>query len=537
MVITLVLLGKWLEARAKRATLSAIRALRSLRPEAARIERAGGEIEIPIAALALGDIVIVRPGETIPADGAVLSGESEVDESLLTGESRPVAKTPGDPVTGGALNGAGLLRIECRAVGEQSTLARIVGLIESAQAAKAPVQRLVDRVAAIFVPIVLAIAVLTFLVWTLAQGQPENGVIAAVSVLVIACPCALGLATPAALVVGMGAAAREGILIRDADALERADRLDLVAFDKTGTLTEGRPSVTDIVTNGVSELELLTLAASAQTGSEHPLARAILARADGLTLPKLDEFQSRAGLGIVVRIGGRRLAIGNHRLMAEFSVDLGVLADAAASLEAAGRTLMWVAAPEPTPALLGLIAAADSVRPTARAAIQALKADGIETLLLTGDNQRAAEAVGMAVGIDRVSANLSPADKLAEIRRLQALGKRVGMVGDGVNDAPALAAADIGIAIGTGADVAVATSGITLLRADPRLVGHALAISRATYRKIRQGLFWAFVYNLVGIPLAAAGLLNPMIAGGAMALSSVSVVANALLLRRWRAEW
>jgi Cu+-exporting ATPase len=533
-VITLVLLGKWLEARAKRSTLTTIRALMALSPETARVERGGGEIEIPATALTLGDIVIIRPGEKIPADGIVLSGDSAVDESLLTGESRPVAKRTGDRVTGGALNGAGMLRVEIRALGEQSTLARIIALVENAQAAKAPVQRLVDRVAAIFVPIVLLAAALTFLAWWLWLGDAGSGIIAAVSVMVIACPCALGLATPAALIVGMGVAAKSGILIRDAEALEGAHRLDMVVFDKTGTLTEGKPSVTDIVTTGLSEEALLSLVAAAQTGSEHPLAHAVLAKAAGLTLPKLEDFQSRAGLGILARIGGQNLAIGNRRLMAETAVEIDALAERAMALETDGRTMMWAASLDPAPHLLGLIAVADPVRPNAREAIQGLRAIGIGTLLLTGDNERTAAAVAAVIGIDRTVAGVLPAGKLAEIRRLQAEGHHVGMVGDGVNDAPALAAADIGIALGTGADVAIATAGITLMRADARLVGDAIAISRATYRKIRQGLFWAFIYNLVGIPLAAAGLLNPMIAGGAMALSSVSVVANALLLRRWR---
>jgi Cu+-exporting ATPase len=533
-VIALVMVGKWLEARAKRTTTAAIRALMSLRPERARVERDGREIDIPAATVAVGDVVVVRPGERLPVDGMVASGRSEVDESLITGESLPVAKNPDDTVTGGSINGGGLLRIETTAIGEQSTLSRIIALVESAQVKKAPVQRLVDRVAAIFVPIVLGVALTTFLGWWLIAGNLTLGIIAAVSVMVIACPCALGLATPTALMVGTGAAARAGILIRDAEALELAHRLDTVVIDKTGTITEGKPAVTDVVPLGLSEGQLLALAAAAQTGSEHPLARAVLAKAESLSLPELEEFQSRAGKGLVARVGGRVLAIGNRRLMAETGILLGALEDEAVRLEDRGRTVMWIAAIEPEPALLGIIAVADPVKPTARQAVQRLHAMGIDTLLLTGDNERTAAAVAAEVGVRRVLAGVLPAEKAAEVQRLQAEGRHVGMVGDGVNDAPALAAADVGIAMGTGTDVAMQTAGITLMRGDPLLIGDAITISRATYGKIRQGLFWAFVYNVIGMPIAALGLLSPVIAGAAMALSSVSVVSNAVRLRRWQ---
>lgn len=532
-VIALVMIGKWLEIRAKRSTTAAIRTLMSLRPERARVERAGGEIDVPASAVSVADIVVVRPGERLPVDGVVLAGSSEVDESLLTGESLPIIRTSGDKVTAGSINGSGLLRIETSAVGEQSTLARIIRLVENAQVKKAPVQRLVDRVAAVFVPIVLLVAVAALLGWWLLAGDFAAGVIAAVSVMVIACPCALGLATPTALMVGTGTAAKAGILIRDAEALERAHRIDTVVFDKTGTLTEGKPAVTDIVPNGIDERQLLVLVASAQAGSEHPLARAILAKADGIDRPALEEFLSRPGLGVIARVGGKRIAVGNRRLMSEEHVATDALAGPAETLEEQRRTVVWAAALEPTPRLLGIIAVADRVKPTARDAIRRLHEIGIDTVLMTGDNERTAEAVGAEVGIRRVMAGMLPGDKAAEILRLQAGGKHVGMVGDGVNDAPALAAADVGIAMGTGADVAMQTAGITLMRGDPLLVGDAIAVSRATYRKIRQGLFWAFIYNVVGMPLAAAGLLSPMIAGAAMALSSVSVVSNALLLRRW----
>ncbi|MDE2166330.1 MAG: copper-translocating P-type ATPase [Alphaproteobacteria bacterium] len=533
-VIALIMVGKWLEARAKRSTTAAIQALMSLRPDRACVERDGTEIEVPVAAVAVRDIVVVRPGEKLPVDGVIVSGHSEVDESLLTGESLPVAKNPEDKVTGGSINGSGLLRIETTAVGEQSALSRIIALVEHAQAKKAPVQRLVDKVAAIFVPVVVTIALAAFFGWWLIFGNVTAGVIAGVAVMVIACPCSLGLATPTALMVGTGAAAKAGILIRDAEALERAHRLDTVILDKTGTVTEGKPAVTEIVSNGIAERELLTLAAAAQTGSEHPLARAVLARADGLKLPKLEAFHSHVGMGLAAQVAGKRFAIGNRRLMSEHRIATDDLDTQAARLEEKGRTVMWIAALAPEVRLLGLIAVADPVRPTARAAVEHLKEIGIETVLLTGDNERTAAAVAAQLGITRVLAGVLPAEKAAEVQRLQAEGKHVGMVGDGVNDAPALAAADIGIAMGSGSDVAMQTAGITLMRSDPLLVGDAIAVSRATYRKIRQGLFWAFFYNVIGMPAAALGFLNPVIAGAAMALSSVSVVSNALLLRRWR---
>jgi P-type Cu+ transporter len=533
-VIALVMVGKWLEARAKKSTTAAIRALMSLRPDRARVERDGREIELPAASVTVGDVVVVRPGERLPVDGVVLGGTSDVDESLLTGESLPVAKEPGAKVTGGSINGRGLLRIETTAIGEQSMLSRIIALVENAQTKKAPVQRLVDRVAAIFVPIVLGVATLSFLGWWLMAGDVTAGVIAAVSVAVIACPCSLGLATPTALMAGTGAAARAGILIRDAEALERAHRLDTIVLDKTGTLTEGKPAVTEIVPRGIDERELLRLTAAVQTGSEHPLARAILAKANGLALAPLEEFQSHTGMGLTARVNGRSLAIGNRRLMAMDGIALESLTPTAERLEAQGRTVMWVAERAPEPRLLGIIAVADPLKPNAPAAVRHLQEIGIDPVLLTGDNERTAAAVARELGIRRVLAGVLPGDKAAEVQRLRAEGKQVGMVGDGVNDAPALAAADVGIAMGTGADVAMETAGITLMRGDPLLIGDAIAVSRATYGKIRQGLFWAFIYNVVGLPLAALGFLSPMIAGAAMALSSVSVVTNALLLRRWR---
>jgi Cu+-exporting ATPase len=527
------MLGKWLEHRAKRSTSAAIRTLMSLRPEQARVERGGTEIEVPIAAVVPGDVVVVRPGERLPTDGAVLSGSSHVDESLLTGESFPMEKQPGAPVVGGSINGNGLLRVTTTAVGADATLAQIIALVEGAQVKKAPVQHLVDQVAAVFVPIVLACALVAFLGWYFVTGSFADALVAAVAVLVVACPCSLGLATPAALMVGTGAAARAGILIRDAEALERAHRVDTVVLDKTGTVTEGRPMVTEIVPHGVPETDLLALAAAAQTGSEHPLARAVLAKAAGLALPRVEKFESIPGRGLVARVAGRQIAIGNRALLAEHKIPRTLDAEAR-RLEVQGRTVMWVATLEPKPALLGIIAVMDQVKASAAAAVQRLQAEGITTVLLTGDNARTAQAVADALGIERVLAEVLPEGKAAEIARLQNEGHCVAMVGDGVNDAPALALADVGIAMGTGTAVAMQAAGITLMRADPRLIADAIAISRATYRKIRQNLFWAFVYNVVGIPLAGLGLLSPMLAGAAMAFSSVSVVSNALLLRRWR---
>jgi Cu+-exporting ATPase len=533
-VIALVVFGKWLETRAKRSTSAAIRALLALRPERARIVRGNSEVEVPVSAVTVGDVVVVRPGERLPVDGEIVEGHTQVDESLLTGESLPLKKVFGDSVTGGSINGSGLIRIRTTVVGEAARLGRIIALVEGASAGKAPAQRLVDRVSAIFVPIVVLAAAMTFVGWWLIAGDVASGLIAAVSVLVIACPCALGLATPTAIMVGSGAAARAGILIRDAEALERARVLDCIVLDKTGTLTEGKPAVTDILpAGGIAADELLAVAAAAQTGSEHPLAHAILGRARGLPELPMRSFQSLGGLGLVALVGERAVAIGNRRLMAERKIQTVALEAKAAALETLGRTVMWIGETEPA-RLLGIVAVADPVKPTAAEAVRRLQVLGLRTVLLTGDNARTAAAVATQVGIAEVKAEVLPADKAAEVVRLQREGRVVAMVGDGVNDAPALAAADVGIAMGTGADVAMHTAGITLMRGEPLLIADAIAISRATYAKLRQNLFWAFVYNLIGMPLAAVGLLTPVAAGAAMALSSVSVVSNALLLRRWR---
>ncbi|HET6309339.1 MAG TPA: heavy metal translocating P-type ATPase, partial [Rhodopila sp.] len=472
-------------------------------------------------------------GEKLPADGIVLSGSSPVDESLLTGESVPVEKRPGSAVVGGSLNGTGLLRVTVTAVGNETTLARIIALVEGAQVKKAPVQHLVDKVAAVFVPVVLACALVAFLGWWFATGSFAAALVASVAVMVVACPCSLGLATPTALMAGTGAAARAGILIRDAEALERAHRVDTVVLDKTGTVTEGKPVVTEIVPLDVAEADLLALAAAAQQGSEHPLAGAVLARAAGMTLPKVTEFRGLPGSGLLALVEGRRVAIGNRALLADHDVPNALEAEAS-RLEDQGRTVMFVAELAPVRALRGLVAVMDPVKPSAAEAVRRLREAGIATLLLTGDNARTAQAVADALGIERVVAGVLPEGKAAEITRLRDAGHCVAMVGDGVNDAPALALADVGVAMGSGAAVAMQAAGITLMRGDPLLIADAIAISRATYRKIRQNLFWAFVYNVLGIPLAGLGLLNPMLAGAAMAFSSVSVVSNALLLRLWR---
>lgn len=533
-VVTLVMLGKWLEARAKRSAASSIRALMALRPEVARVERDGRIVEVPAEAVAHGDRVVVRPGERAPVDGVVAEGRSAMDESLLTGESLPVTKEPGDPVTGGAVNGAGLLTVSATAVGAEATLSRIIRMVEDAQASKAPVQHLVDKVSAIFVPTVVAIAAVTFLAWWLGVGDAEGAFIAAVSVLVIACPCALGLATPTAMMVGTGAAAKYGILIKSAEGLERAHSVTTVVFDKTGTLTEGRPAVTDI--RGADQAEVLRLAAGLQQGSEHPLAYAVLehAKAEGIAAPVPQDFTGLAGRGLKATIDGRVLLLGSRRLMEEDGSDVAAFAEEAAALEAQARTVMWLA--EQGGAVLGVIAVADPVKESALAAVSGLKALGVTPVMLTGDNRRTAEAVAGQLGIAEVIAEVLPEDKAAAIRDVKAKGGIVGMVGDGVNDAPALAEADVSIAMGTGSDVAMQTASITLMRGDPGLLPAALGISRATYAKIRQNLFWAFGYNVVALPLAALGFLSPMIAGAAMAFSSVSVVSNSLLLRRWRLD-
>ncbi|CAD2265885.1 Copper-exporting P-type ATPase [Stutzerimonas stutzeri] len=537
-VIALVLLGKYLESRAKRQTSAAIRALEALRPDRATRVIDGREEDVAIAALRLDDLVLVKPGERFPVDGEVVEGESQADEALISGESLPVNKAPGDRITGGAINGEGRLLVRTTALGGETVLARIIRLVEDAQAAKAPIQKLVDKVSQVFVPAVLVIAVFTLIGWLLTSAPAEVALINAVAVLVIACPCALGLATPAAIMAGTGVAARHGILIKDAEALEVAHAVNAVAFDKTGTLTSGKPQIIHLHALEGDEASLLRLAGALQRGSEHPLARAVLERceADGVAVPDVQKSQALSGRGIAGTLDGRQLALGNRRMLDEFGLQPGELLDTAQHWEAEGRTLSWLVESAPQPRVLGLFAFGDSLKEGAAAAIAALDARHIRSHLITGDNRGSARVVAEALHIDDVHAEVLPADKAATVAELKKGGAVVAMVGDGINDAPALAAADVGIAMGGGTDVAMHAAGITLMRGDPRLVPAALEIARRTYRKIQQNLFWAFIYNLVGIPLAAFGFLSPVVAGAAMALSSVSVVSNALLLRSWKPE-
>ncbi|MFX1764667.1 heavy metal translocating P-type ATPase [Paraburkholderia sp. A1RI-2L] len=558
-VITLVRFGKWLEARAKRQTTDAIRALNALRPERARIRENGVEREVPLAQVRVGAVVVVRPGERVPTDGVVLEGRSHVDESLITGESLPVPKAPEDRLTAGSINGEGLMAVRTTAIGAETTLARIIRLVESAQAEKAPIQRLVDRVSAVFVPAILVIAAITLGGWLLAGASAETAILNAVAVLVIACPCALGLATPAAIMAGTGVAARHGVLIKDAEALETAHDVSVVAFDKTGTLTLGQPSLTAFETAGeIARAEALMLAAAVQQHSDHPLAKAVVKAfsaesagaggASGAPLPAAVHARAVPGRGVEAEVNGRYLAIGSARWLAELELAVPpALAARAQALESEGNTVSWLlgepahsadragAPPASSRVVLALLAFGDTVKPTARAAVARLKSMGIRSVLVTGDNAGSARAVAAQLGIDEIHAQVLPDDKARTIRDLKIRTSAVvAMAGDGINDAPALAAADIGIAMATGTDVAMHAAGVTLMRGDPALVAAAIDISRRTWRKIQQNLFWAFFYNLIGIPLAALGLLNPMLAGAAMAFSSVSVVTNALLLRTWR---
>ena len=543
-VITLVLLGKWLEARAKRQTTSAIRALHALRPETAHLLGLDGEVDVPIDEIMAGDELVVRPGERFAVDGEVLEGQTQVDESMLTGEPLPVAKTAGDAVTGGTLNGDGRVVLRVKAVGVDTVLANIIRLVEDAQAAKAPIQRLVDQVSAVFVPVVLVLALLTLLGWWLSGHSFEVALIHAVSVLVIACPCALGLATPAAIMAGTGVAAQHGILIKDAQALELAHKAEVVVFDKTGTLTVGQARLTGFTLLGTDdESRLLGIAASLQSGSSHPLARAVVAAAAQrqLALADVSEVQSVPGKGLRGLVDGKPYLIGSLRWLAELGLDLDTLDAAAQQPMAQGATLSAMAQDTGNGLrLLALLAFGDEPKPSAGQALGSLRERGIRVLMLSGDHRAAAEAMARRIGLKpeqgEVISDVLPGDKAAHIQRLKQRGQTVVMVGDGVNDAPALAAADVGMAMANaegGTDVAMHAAGITLMRGDLALVAAALDISGRTVRKIRQNLFWAFVYNVAGIPLAALGYLNPVMAGAAMALSSVSVMSNALLLKRW----
>jgi Cu+-exporting ATPase len=558
LVVTLVLLGKWLEARAKRQTTAAIRALHALRPDVAHLLGQDGEVDVPVAEVLTGDHLVVRPGERLPVDGVVLQGRTQVDESLLTGEPLPVSKDVGAALTGGAINGEGRIVMQVKAVGAETVLARIIRLVEDAQAAKAPIQRLVDQVSAVFVPVVVVVSIITLLAWYLTGHPFELAVIHAVAVLVIACPCALGLATPAAIMAGTGVAAKFGILIKDAQALELAHQVDTVAFDKTGTLTVGRPRLTALLladepwtgsaprlSDSAKHQAVLAAAASLQSGSEHPLARAVVALAQerGLAIAPPTDVRAVPGRGTEGEVGAISYLIGSLHWLQELQVSLGALAGAAADLQAQGASVSaMVERAADGLRLRALLAFGDEPKPGAKEALAALRQRGLRLVMISGDNRGAAEAMARRLGLrpedGEVMAEVLPGDKAARVMALKAGGHVVAMVGDGVNDAPALAAADVGLAMsnpgGGGTDVAMHAAGITLMRGDPALVAGALDISDRTVAKIRQNLFWAFAYNVAGIPLAALGFLNPVVAGAAMALSSVSVMSNALLLKRWK---
>ncbi|HET9235765.1 MAG TPA: heavy metal translocating P-type ATPase [Oligoflexus sp.] len=533
-IITLVLLGKYLEARAKQQTTAAIKALEALRPDRARVQRDGQEIEVAMKEVVLGDRVIVRPGEKIPVDGVIVEGTSQIDESMITGESLPVLRSSGDKVTGGSLNADGLLIVETKALGAETTLARIIRLVETAQTEKAPIQRLVDKVSAIFVPAVLVIALITMIGWIISGASWEAAIIHAVAVLVIACPCALGLATPTSMMVGTGLAARHGILIKDAETLEIAHEVKTMAFDKTGTLTEGRPTLNDIHAVDQNHLGLLQLAAAVQLGSEHPLARSVVAqaKAEGLKVEPARNTRVVAGKGVEGEVAGYELIIGTARYLESYSIKTHEVASVVHAWQLEGQTVSYIA-DKKSARLLGALSFSDPLKADAAATIATLHDQGLTTVLITGDNKPSAERVATKLGIQKVFAEVLPEDKANIVKSLKLEGHKVAMVGDGINDAPALAAADVGMAMATGTDVAMHTAGITLMRGQPLLIPDALEISRRTYHKIRQNLFWAFIYNALGIPLAALGYLSPMIAGAAMAFSSVSVVTNALLLKRW----
>ncbi|MBI1968787.1 copper-translocating P-type ATPase, partial [Candidatus Woesearchaeota archaeon] len=536
-LITLVLLGKYLEAVAKGKTSQAIAKLVKMGAKMATVIRQGKELKIPIEQVIVGDIVLVKPGEKIPVDGIIVEGHSAIDESLVTGESMPVEKKKGDAVIGSTINKQGAFRFKATKVGSETTLARIVRLIEDAQSRKAPIQRFADQISAYFVPIVIGLALITFFVWYFAfQAELEFALITAVAVLVIACPCALGLATPTSIMVGTGKGALHGILIKGGDILEAAHKLRFIVFDKTGTITKGKPEVTDIVpTKGITEKDLLMLAGSLEKNSEHPLAEAIVQKAKGYSLKKVSGFQALVGRGVKGKIGNAEYYLGNLKLMKERKISLAALLPKLESLEEEGKTAMMLASGKK---VLGLIAVADEIKEDSPAAVSILKEMGITTYMITGDNKRTAQAIAKKVGIEKFFAEVLPEEKVSYVKELQRKGK-VAMVGDGINDAPAIAQADIGIAMGSGTDVAMETGNIVLMKNSLLDVPRAIKLSRLTMSKVKQNMFWALIYNVLGIPIAAGvlypftgWLLSPILAGGAMALSSVSVVTNALLLRR-----
>jgi P-type Cu+ transporter len=543
-VITLILLGRLLEHRARGQTSEAIRTLIGLQAKTARVIRNGREVDIPIAAVELGDVILVRPGEKIPVDGEIIQGSSTIDEAMVTGESLPVKKYPGNEVIGATLNKTGSFKFRATRVGKETFLAQIVKLVQQAQGSKAPIQKLADRVTGWFVPVVIALAIATFIFWYNVMGNITMALITTVGVLIIACPCALGLATPTSIMVGTGKGAENGILIKGAESLEQAHKLQAIVLDKTGTITQGKPTVTDYLTlkgtANQNELRLLRLAASVERNSEHPLAEAVVqyAQAQGTSLTDAQEFEAVAGSGVQGYVSGQRVQIGTHRWMNELGLDTSALQQQWERLEYLGKTVIWIAVEGKVEGIMGI---ADAVKPSSVTAIRALQKLGLEVVMLTGDNRRTAEVIAREVGIQRVLAEVRPAQKAATVAKIQSEGKRVAMVGDGINDAPALAQADVGMAIGTGTDVAIAASDITLISGDLQGIVTAIQLSRATMRNIRQNLFFAFIYNVAGIPIAAGilypflgWLLSPVVAGAAMAFSSVSVVTNALRLRNFQ---
>lgn len=532
-IIAFVLLGKYMEEAIKKRSSASVKKLLDLRPAMARVINDGQEREIAAANVAVEDILLVKPGEKIPTDGIVIGGSSAVDEKMITGESIPVDKKAGDQVIGATLNKQGMLKIRATKVGRETALSQIVHIVEEAQASTGKIQRLVDSVSAKFVPAVVSVSIASFLIWYLVMGNFVMGLLSFIAVLIIACPCALGIATPAALMVGVGKGAEAGILIRGAEYLERSQKITSVVFDKTGTLTRGEPAVTDAVAVAGTRERLLAVAGAAEMASEHPLAQAILkeVKKQAIALQPPKNFEAVSGMGVTAHLDGKPILFGNRKLIQKFGIDTGSIEQQMASLESDGKTVM-IAAEDGK--ILGLIAVADTVKPSSAAAVSELKKLGVETVMLTGDNEKTAQAVARNVGIDRVIANVLPAEKAAMVKKLQSDGKVVAMVGDGINDAPALAQADIGIAIGSGSDIAKETGGIILLKDDVMDVARSIKLARATMKKIRQNLFWALIYNAAGIPVAAIGLLSPMIAAAAMALSSISVIANSSLLKRYK---